>query len=215
MIKAYCISLRDRVDRRKIVSRQFTDANIDVEFFLVDPDVGNPERGCFNSHQLVARHAKSIGENFIMIFEDDVVFDRKLSRRDFENIDWLIENQGGWDIIYLGGLLGEVWPTNRLGLVRCSLMCAHAYILSGNGINKILSAEYSGMPVDVFYAIEFKAFSLFPLVASQLSADAMRSDIAKFANREGVVTDKIWRSNRKRQYFSLLKNFAKFEILRD
>lgn len=215
MLKSYCISLRDRVDRREIASRQFTDANIDVEFFLVDPDVDNPERGCFNSHQLVARHAKSIGESEVMIFEDDVVFDRKLSRRDVENIDWLVGNQGGWEILYLGGLLGELRPTNRLGLTRCSLMCAHAYVLNSFGIDKILSREYSGMPVDVLYAIEFKALSLFPLLVSQISVDAMKSDIAKFAKREGVVTDKIWRSNRRKQYFSLLKNVAKFEILRN
>lgn len=212
-MKAYCISLRDREDRRKIASRQFADANIDVEFFLVDPDMDNPERGCFNSHKLVARHAKSLGENEVMIFEDDVVFDRKFSRRDAENVDWLVGNQGFWEILYFGGLLGELIPTNRLGVTRCSLMCAHAYVLNSSGIDKILSCEYSGMPIDVFYAIEFRAVSLFPLAVSQLSADVMKSDIAKFAKREGVVTDKIWRSNRRRQYFSLFKNIVKFESL--
>ncbi|MDR2508145.1 MAG: hypothetical protein LBD67_09190 [Candidatus Accumulibacter sp.] len=54
---ALCISLKAREDRRTTMRESFKDSGLDIEFFIVDKDEEDPQRGCWNSHQACSRLA--------------------------------------------------------------------------------------------------------------------------------------------------------------
>lgn len=66
-----CISLKDRQDRRDLITKEFEDSGVTIEFMLVEPDKANPERGCFESHLKCAKVAVERGYRNVLILEDD------------------------------------------------------------------------------------------------------------------------------------------------
>ncbi|MBU2714169.1 glycosyltransferase family 25 protein [Zooshikella harenae] len=206
--KVYCISLKERRDRQNFAKRNLALLEHDVEFWLVDKDHQNPERGCYNSHRAIAKHALDRGYQRILVFEDDVVFDRYPSTKQMERINKFLR-AGHGDIFYLGGLLGKLWFTHHLNVVRGRLVCMHAYILHQSGLEKIVANEYQCQSIDVFCKRTLNAFAFFPLLASQQPANFLNSDITHHVNHN---TDKLWRRNRRRQYWSVIRNI-KYTLL--
>ena len=76
--KIYCISLDEREDRRAEAKIQFGKIGIldKVEFVIVKKHPHNCEQGIFESHMVCIKKGIRAGANNIVIFEDDILFER-------------------------------------------------------------------------------------------------------------------------------------------
>lgn len=207
----YCISLEDRIDRQEASKENLKILSHHVTHWLVPKDSENPERGCYNSHREIAKFALEKNYSNIMVFEDDVVFHRIARDNEMKVINKFISLNVG-DLLYLGGLLGEMQWTGNRGIVRCELYCTQSYIIHRAGMEKLASAPYSGLPIDVYFKLNLQSFSVFPMLTSQIPEDVCRSDISGKSDRLGVITSAMWRKNRRSQYISVTKNALKFFI---
>ena len=101
-MKAVCINRVDRPERLKASQEQFSKYGMDVEVF---PAITNPRgwRGCRDSHLVVLEKYQS--ENFLLVFEDDVLF---LADPTLPMAEAASELPPNWDMLYLG-----ISPTQR------------------------------------------------------------------------------------------------------
>ncbi|MCX4026260.1 glycosyltransferase family 25 protein [Endozoicomonas sp. SM1973] len=209
--KAFCISIKERTDRQKIAKENLAKLETSLEFWLVDKDVENPERGCYNSHRDIAKYALENNYERVLIFEDDVMFHRIPSARELKRFNQFLKSNRG-DIFYLGALLGRMWLTPKLGIARCSAFCTHSYILNKSGMEKLVDTPYDGTAVDLVYKRKLDSYLAFPMLTSQLPYDVASSDISTHRNDNVVFTDDSWEVNKRYQYWSALKNF-KYTLL--
>ncbi len=109
--RAYIINLEDRVDRKLGVEKEFQKIGIEIpddkiQFYTSTrpteqgdfPSLG--ARGSFTSHRDVLELALSNSLKNVLVFEDDVGFN-KFNDRDVENILGKLSEET-WDIIYFG-----------------------------------------------------------------------------------------------------------------
>lgn len=149
--KLYCISLRDRTDRRIRAGVEFSRLGIDrrVEFVLVDKDLDNPCRGIFASHLLCMKKAVDAGAQQWVVFEDDVVFrryDPAILRSAVEHLSAC----STWTLLFFGCLIkGSSKPGNPgVKQIRYQAL-AHAYAVNRAFGERILSRTWRGVPYDV------------------------------------------------------------------
>ncbi|MHB9099546.1 MAG: glycosyltransferase, partial [Syntrophales bacterium] len=76
--RIYCISLEEREDRRQAAAASFSKVGLTgkVEFVIVKRHPLNVEQGMYESHMTCLRKGLEAGAERIVVFEDDVVFDR-------------------------------------------------------------------------------------------------------------------------------------------
>jgi glycosyl transferase family 25 len=203
-----CISLNSREDRRNMLSESFRDSGLKIDFFLVDKDTDNPERGCYNSHRAVAKKILEHDWRRALVLEDDCILE-PFSPTLVSHINRFLRNHDP-EIFYLGVLLGKCWLTWNTGVARCRGQGTHAYIVSARGCQKILAWEnYAGKGIDNLFSKRFKGYCAFPMIAFQNEASG--SDIqVKRAKRTGESKDINPRAHLiKKQYSSALKNWYK------
>lgn len=213
----FCISLREREDRRRQLLTELEPLGLNIEFYLADRDGGNPERGCYTSHQACAAMALERGCRRVLMLEDDARLEQ-CDARQVEAINGFL----GWrnpELFYLGGIVGRMWRIPWPSVVRCRLAATHAYILSGGGCRKLCAIDYQDMPIDSMYAKRFKAYGAYPLLLEQQPESLMPSDIARQRDdepeRRAVAKDEaFWAANRQRQHESVRKNLDRTLLLR-
>jgi hypothetical protein len=156
--KIYIISVKDRLDRRKEIIKNFKKFKLNYEFYLVDKLLESPIYGCYKSHMEVIKLAHNLNLNRILIFEDDAYF--------INHPKWLLKkikyflNNNEWDIFYLGGLQYYKYNNYNKYIVEGEWIFAHSYILNKNSINfinnhnEILPKNFS-FP-DFFYTILYQ-----------------------------------------------------------
>ncbi|MDR2637005.1 MAG: hypothetical protein LBB55_01555 [Zoogloeaceae bacterium] len=205
-----CISLRPREDRRAALRESFRSSGLDIEFFLVDKDVEDPQRGCYDSHRAVARTALERQYKRTLILEDDCVL-TSFSHHTVPRINRFLRADDP-EIFYLGVLPGKIWLTWRPGISRCRGQGAHAYLISAQGCRKILAWEdYAGKGIDNFFSKRFKGYCVFPMICFQ---NDLVSDIQAYrqsvdSNHHPRMTDFA-----RKQYISALKNIHKTLLFR-
>ena len=94
--KIYCISLLERTDRRNRARTMFVTVGLldRVEFEIVRSHRHNCEQGIYESHLSCIKKGVFSGAKNILIFEDDIFFDRfdpwklKSCVTFLENSDW-------------------------------------------------------------------------------------------------------------------------------
>lgn len=166
----YCITLVDRPDRRESAEQQFRRVGLAnrVEFFIVERDSGNPERGIYVSHLACIRKGLQAGAKYILVFEDDVAFDRFSSVRLDECVGFL-KKHARWDILFLGCLVKRSYKTDMPGIRRIRYgSLAHAYVLNRTFAERLASIPWAGLPLDAALR-EFAdgQFVLCPAIAFQ------------------------------------------------
>ena len=74
----YCISLAGRPDRRRSAEVQFERVGLAdrVEFLVTEKHPVDAEQGIYESHMACLRKGIAAGARAIIVFEDDVVFER-------------------------------------------------------------------------------------------------------------------------------------------
>jgi len=206
----FCISLSDRHDRRDILQASLFQHFPGAEFLIVQRDLGDPQRGCFNSHQQCARMLVERGWQRALILEDDVMF-YEIEPAHVRKINRYLTHYDP-PIFYLGLILGRLWPTWSRGVVGCRALGTHAYILNRSAASFVMAQPYSGQGIDTMLKRCLPGRAAYPMLCQQQPDGLGKSDID--GERDGSVAkcDEFWRRNLKRQRIEWHKNLWRLLI---
>lgn len=168
--KIYCISIKDRIDRRQQAKKELARVGLleRVEFVIVEKHPGNPEQGIFESHIHCVNKGVSSGGNHILIFEDDVFF-RGFKAGVLREACLYLESRVNWGVFFLGCISSGSAPTESKSVVRVKYRClAHAYAVNRPFAERLGRQSWRGIPFDDLlrqYNNDF--FALYPMIAFQ------------------------------------------------
>ena len=150
--RLYCISVKERDDRRAAVRTQFEKVGLShrVEFVLVDKHPTNPERGIYESHLICMQKGLAAGADTIVIFEDDVVFERfnpETLRRCVE----FLSSTPEWKMCHFGCLVKRSFRTASPSVRRIRYRAlSHAYVIHRPFAEAVSRKPWHGIPYDDF-----------------------------------------------------------------
>lgn len=170
--RIYCISIEDRVDRRRAAQAQFHSVGLGdrVEFHLVRKHPNNCEQGIYESHLHCLASGLTAGAERILIFEDDVVFSGFSPERLADAIRFL-RLESDWQAFFLGCLVHRSRKTVCRSVVHVRYRSlAHAYAVSRN-FAETLVANYPwrGLAYDALLRdlCSSHFYALYPAIAFQ------------------------------------------------
>jgi len=165
----YCINLKERKDRKKLMQQQAKKYKLDINFFNACKDKKG-WKGCLKSHLNILKDAKKRNFEKILILEDDC---KILQKMEIEE-DKIPEN---WKMLYLGCNLVELLEDNHFEAknkkwVKMRGYTTHCMIIHKSAyeelINLITPME---KPVDVYYMEDFhrygKCYAMNPMIVTQ------------------------------------------------
>jgi len=179
--KIYCISLDEREDRRAEAKIQFGKIGIldKVEFVIVKKHPHNCEQGIFESHMVCIKKGIRAGANNIVIFEDDILFDR-FSPASLKNcIDFLSTNLD-WRFLFFGCLVSGSKRTENKSVLKVKYRSlSHAYVLNSNFAESLIKIPWQGIGYDDMLKNLARGFYIiYPSFAFQSN---FRSDNIRYA----------------------------------
>jgi len=171
--KIYCISIDDRKDRRVSARLQFRKVGLGdrVEFLIVGKHAVDREQGIYESHISCMKKGLQASARMMLIFEDDVVFDR-YNRHTLSNcIDFLATNQE-WKIFFFGCLVSNSQPTENDSVLKVKYRSlAHAYIIRRRIAETMIDQPWRHVPYDVLLrSLADKSYAAYPAFAFQSDA---------------------------------------------
>ena len=168
--RIYCISLDTRVDRRKQAKKQFENLGIldRVEFVIVAKHPTNVEEGIYLSHIQCLNKGIDSGARHILVFEDDVFFER-FDPHALRRACQYLKNAETWDALFLGCMIDGSRKTEVKYLKRIThRTLAHAYALNRPFAEKLVQKKWNGTPFDEFLRLHNREyFALYPMCAFQ------------------------------------------------
>lgn len=211
--KIVTISLRENKIRQQSALHEINKLNLNTEFLLVDRDVENGERGCFNSHVTACKNALEENCQNILIFEDDIKI-RPFKSKQINAINHFIKNHQDFDLLFLGFIVKDMWYCGEGSSIVRAIGCgSHGYILSRQGMEKIARYQYTGVAIDELIKLDLKCYSVFPIIADQYSESVLKSDLTFYRKlirqHDEVKNDYFWRKNYFKQWPVLLLNWQK------
>jgi GR25 family glycosyltransferase involved in LPS biosynthesis len=178
--KIYCISLVERTDRRERAAREFAAVGLGerVEFHVV-PKHRDPEQGCYESHLACMKKGVESGAERILIFEDDIQFDR-FRTETLENAIAFFENQPNWHMLFLGGMVRRSRRTPHPGILKIRYRSlTHAYVIRRDFAAVQIAKPWHGVPFDDFLRdlADDRSYAVYPSFAFQSDS---RSDNERY-----------------------------------
>jgi hypothetical protein len=160
-IKAYCINLERRQDRKESAMKEFAKHKIDVEFITAidgsqilfdEIKVYNKEYACSVSHYKVWQDILKNNYDQALIFEDDIHLVDNFVKQ-LENILHEIKiNALQWDIVNLGNIVATFLKTATQNLIYGKPTGMQSYIINKNCIKKIITLDIK----DFDYGIDYQ-----------------------------------------------------------
>ena len=171
--RIYCISLKERPDRRDQASAQFARVGLAdrMTYLSVERHPTDCEEGIYASHMACLRKGLAAGARHILIFEDDVVFERFSPERFAAALSFL-RRQPDWQIFFLGCLVKKSRATAAPAVRTVTYRClAHAYAIHRSCAEQLVQEAWAGIPFDVMLR-RFKKglFVCYPSFAFQSNA---------------------------------------------
>jgi len=178
--KFYCISLDERRDRREEAKRQFGMIGLleKVEFLIVKKHPHNIEQGIFESHLTCLAKGIQAGADTIVVFEDDILFER-FNPADLKKcIDFLATNHH-WNALYFGCLVAGSKKTKNRSVLKIKYRClTHAYVFSRKFAESLVKIPWRAIPFDdLLRSLNEEFYAVYPSFAFQSN---MRSDNSRF-----------------------------------
>ncbi|WP_339136224.1 MAG: hypothetical protein WGN25_20465 [Candidatus Electrothrix sp. GW3-4] len=173
--RIYCISLHEREDRRVIARKAFAAVGLQdqVEFVLVEKHPVSPEQGIFESHLICLRKGLQEKAKTILLFEDDVFFQRFDPYALGEACSFL-EQDADWKALFLGCITSGSQRAGNRHLARIRYRClSHAYAVHQSFAEQLIEEQWRGIPYDMLlqqYNREqhkWHFYALYPLCAFQ------------------------------------------------
>jgi hypothetical protein len=177
--KTYCISLDEREDRRQEAERQFRAVGLAdrVEFVIVKKHPVDNERGIYESHMECFRRGIRAGARTMLIFEDDIVFDR-FSAKVLSDCVHFLSTHTDWKILFFGCLTSGCRRTENDSVLKVRYRSlAHAYAVHRRFAETLLGAPRREMPYDTLLrTLGRDYYAVYPSFAFQSNArtDNMR-----------------------------------------
>lgn len=173
--RMYCISLLEREDRRAAARKAFAAVGLlgRVEFVLVEKHPVSPEQGIFESHLTCLRKGLREKAKTILLFEDDVFFQRFDPSALYKACTSL-KKKDNWQALFLGCISSGSWRTENPHLARIRYRClSHAYAVHHSFAAQLVQEEWRGIPYDMLlqqynreqHQEDF--YALYPLCAFQ------------------------------------------------
>jgi len=148
--KIYCISLDERADRREQAKAQFRAVGLadKVEFVVVKKHPVDCEQGIYESHLLCMEKGIRAHADIIVIFEDDIIFDRFNPGTLEKCIDFLATNTD-CKIMFLGCMVKMSAKTDNRSVLKVRFRSlAHAYVLTREFAETIVKIPWQKIPFD-------------------------------------------------------------------
>ena len=216
--KIYCISLLNRADRREQARQQFAKVGLlaRVEFVVMAKHPDNPEHGIFISHMHCLQKGLDAGAENILVFEDDVVFQRYTPGL-IPAVTHALQLLADWNALFLGGITSGSQKTGHKNLVRVTYRClAHAYALNRLFAQEIAQLTWSDIPFDEVLRRHNRDFyAVYPMCAFQGPASSDNKTVAIDRIRRicgGLLfiqtINEFYQNHRRILQFSLLFLFA-------
>lgn len=168
--KIYCISLDKRIDRREQAKKQFAQVGILdlVEFVIVAKHPTNQEKGIYDSHMKCLIKGIESGAQHILVFEDDVFFERFNSDALRRACQYL-NKVPTWNGFFLGCMIDGSSRTGEKSLNRIThRTLAHAYALNRSFAKELVQKKWNGTPFDEFLRLHNNNYyALYPMCAFQ------------------------------------------------
>ena len=120
-VKAVCINLNIRNDKRKWMRAQARRKKLDLKFFVTKKH-NDPKKGCLESHLQVIKNGIENGTKHLLILEDDAKFNRKFQP--------LADVPDDWDMLYFGGTVHRIMDRKNEKWPRIICWTTHAYIVN-------------------------------------------------------------------------------------
>lgn len=168
--RIYCISLEERTDRRQAAANSFANVGLTgkVEFVLVKPHLSNREQGMYESHMTCLRKGLESGADSILVFEDDIIFDR-FDAEHFKFCTHFLAEHSDWKVLLLGALIRSSRKTNNpfIQKVRYQSL-AHAYALHRSYAETLAYQPWHGIVIDtIFRPLKDDIYAVYPMFAFQ------------------------------------------------
>ena len=168
--RIYCISLEEREDRRQAAAVSFSTVGLTekVEFVIVKRHPSNIEQGMYESHMTCLRKGLEAGAERIVVFEDDVAFDRFDAERFKQSIQFLVENPK-WKVLLLGALIRSSRRTANPFIQKVGYQSlAHAYALNRPYAETLAYQPWQGIVLDtLFRPLTNDLYAVYPMFAFQ------------------------------------------------
>jgi hypothetical protein len=168
--RIYCISLEGREDRRLAAAASFAQVGLTgkVEFVLVRRHPFNTEQGMYESHMTCLRKGLEAGAERIVVFEDDVVFDRFDTEHFRQCTQFLVEHPD-WKVLLLGALIRTSRKTTNPFVQEVSYQSlAHAYAVSRPYAQTLAYQPWQGIVIDtLFRPLTDHIYAVYPMFAFQ------------------------------------------------
>jgi GR25 family glycosyltransferase involved in LPS biosynthesis len=179
--RIYCISLEERPDRRAEAMYQFKSVGLDafVEFVIVKKHQVNPEQGIYESHLLCMKMAIQAGAERILIFEDDVVFDRFMPETLQNCINFLVSDIH-WNMMFFGCMVSRSGRTRYPSMLKVAYRSlTHAYVVNRSFAGMLVRSPWHGVPYDDMLRDlqDAHTYAIYPAIAFQSDS---RSDNLRY-----------------------------------
>jgi hypothetical protein len=168
--RLYCISLREREDRRQSALREFSKVGLAdrVEFVLGERLPYDFEQQVYESHMICLRKGLAAGAQNIVIFEDDVLFDRFEPKR-LRRCTEFLRQHPEWKVLLLGALICSSRTTTNpcVQKVRYQSL-THAYALNRHYAETLAYEPWQGIVNDtLFRPLTDDVYAIYPMCAFQ------------------------------------------------
>lgn len=182
--RIFCISIEERVDRRLAAADQFRRVGLadQVEFVIVKKHSTDSEKGIFESHVDCLKAGLRDNAETMLIFEDDVVFDR-FNPRVLADCTRFLSSDSSWKVFFFGCLASNSRQTEHRSVlkVRYSSL-AHAYAIQRRFAETLIACQWRNTPFDTMLRdVGPYYFAAYPAFAFQ---DNSRTDNMSFLKRD-------------------------------
>ena len=166
----YCISLREREDRRQSAINEFSKVGLAerVEFIIVERVSSDFEREVYESHMLCLQKGLQAGAHNIVVFEDDVEFDR-FNPEGLGKCTEFLKQQPAWKVFLLGALIRSSARTTEACVQKVRYQSlTHAYAVNRHYAETIAYVPWSGIVNDtLFQPLKDDVYAMYPMCAFQ------------------------------------------------
>ncbi|MGV8059257.1 MAG: glycosyltransferase [Smithellaceae bacterium] len=170
--RLYCISLREREDRRKSALKEFSKVGLAdrVEFVIGERKLHscNTEKGVYESHMMCLRKGLEAGAKNIIVFEDDIEFDRFDSER-LRSCTEFLRQHPEWKVLLLGALIRSSGKTTNPCIQKARYQSlTHAYALNRHYAETLAYEPWQGIVNDtLFRPLTDNIYAVNPMFAFQ------------------------------------------------
>lgn len=168
--KIYCISLEERADRRKEVKIQFDRVGLSfkVEFYIAPKHPDDCEEGIYNSHVACIKKGIQAGASRMVIFEDDVRFER-FDPANLKNCIDFLSSHPCWNALFFGCLVSGSKKIHSRSVVKVKYRSlAHAYVLNRRFAEILAATPWQETAFDALLKeLQEEFYAIYPSFAFQ------------------------------------------------